>query len=161
MAGSLTHGGHDGPVSARTIELHHGDHLISTDPARVDVEAVHRWLSEEAYWAVGRTVETQRRAIEHSALVVGAYDASGGQVGFARMVTDLATFAWLADVYVVALAQGTGLGTAMVETIVEHPDVVSVARQLLATRDAHDLYARFGYERLTEPDRWMVRRGPV
>ena len=148
-------------MPARTIELQHDGHLISTDRGRVDVDAVHRWLSEEAYWAVGRTVETQRRAIEHSPLVVGAYDASGGQVGFARMVTDLATFAWLADVYVVAAARGTGLGTAMVETIVEHPDVASIARQLLATRDAHGLYARFGYRPLTEPDRWMFRHGPA
>lgn len=153
-------GGHDGPVPARTIERHHGDHLISTDRVRIDVDAVHRWLSENAYWAAGRTIATQRRAIENSALVVGAYDAAGRQVGFARMVTDLATFAWLADVYVVAAVRGTGLGTAMVETIVEHPDVASIARQLLATRDAHGLYARFDYERLVEPERWMLRHGP-
>jgi GNAT superfamily N-acetyltransferase len=159
MVGAPARSGHDGPVPAPTIELRHGDHLISTDPARVDVGAVHQWLSEESYWAAGRSIDTQRRAIEHSALVVGAYDAAGAQVGFGRMVTDLATFAWLADVYVVATARGTGVGTAMVRTIVQHPDVATVARQLLATRDAHDLYARFGFERLTEPDRWMWRRG--
>ena len=147
-------------MPAPTIETHHGDHLISTDPARVDVVAVHRWLSERAYWALGRTFETQRRAIEHSALVVGAYTVGGDQVGFARMVTDLATFAWLADVYVIDEARGTGLGAAMVGTIVEHPDVATIKRQLLATADAHDLYARFGYEPLSEPDRWMFRLGP-
>jgi GNAT superfamily N-acetyltransferase len=161
MAEPVAPGGHDGSMSARTIETHHGDHLISTDPARVDVGAVHRWLSERAYWALGRTIETQRRAIEHSALVVGAYTAENDQVGFARMVTDLATFGWLADVYVVEEARGTGLGVAMVETIVEHPDVVTIKRQLLATADAHDLYARFGYEPLSEPDRWMFRLGPA
>lgn len=148
-------------MPARIVETHHGDHLISTDPARVDVVAVHRWLSERGYWALDRTFETQRRAIEHSALVVGAYSADGDQVGFARMVTDLATFGWLADVYVVDAARGTGLGVAMVRTIVEHPDVVTIKRQLLATRDAHDLYARFGYEPLSEPDRWMFRLGPT
>ena len=161
MAGPTSPGGHDGPMPARIVESSHGEHLISTDPARVDVVAVHRWLSEQAYWALGRTFETQQRAIEHSPLVVGAYTADGGQIGFARMVTDLATFAWLADVYVVEEARGTGLGAAMVEAIVEHPDVVSIKRQLLATADAHDLYARFGYEPLAEPDRWMVRLGPA
>lgn len=158
MARAVTPGGHDGRVPA--IETHHGDYLISTDPARVDVVAVHRWLSERAYWALGRTFETQRRAIEHSALVVGAYTAGGDQVGFARMVTDLATFAWLADVYVIDEARGTGLGVAIVGTIVEHPDVAMIKRQLLATADAHDLYARFGYEPLSDPDRWMFRLGP-
>ena len=91
--------------------------------------------------------------------MVGAYFAEGEQVGFARMVTDLATFAWLADVYVVDEVRGSGLGTAMVQTIVEHPDVASIKRQVLATRDAHGLYARFGYESLSEPDRWMFRHG--
>lgn len=148
-------------MPARIVESNQGEHLISTDPARVDVVAVHRWLSEREYWALGRTIETQRRAIEHSALVVGAYSADGDQVGFARMVSDLATFGWLADVYVVEEARGTGLGVAMVEAIVEHPDVVTIKRQLLATADAHDLYARFGYEPLSEPERWMFRLGPT
>lgn len=159
MTGSIPRGGHDGPMPARTIEMQHGDHLISTDPTRIDVVAVHRWLSEQAYWALGRTFETQRRAIEHSALVVGAYSVAGDQIGFARMVTDLATFAWLADVYVVDEARGTGLGTALVKAIVEHPDVATIKRQLLATADAHGLYARFGYEPLSEPGRWMFRLG--
>lgn len=161
MADRAAADGHDETMPVRTTETQHGDHLISTDPARIDVVAVHRWLSEQAYWALGRTFETQRRAIEHSALVVGAYSAEGDQIGFARMVTDLATFAWLADVYVIDEARGVGLGTAMVRAIVEHPDVDTIKRQLLATRDAHDLYARFGYEPLSEPDRWMFRLGPT
>lgn len=150
---------HDGRVTAQLLELDHGDHLISTDPARVDVEAVHRWLSDRSYWAAGRTFETQRRAIEHSALVIGAYDADGAQVGFARMVTDLATFAWLADVYVIESARGTGLGSALVKAIVEHPDVATIQRQILATADAHALYERFGYQVLTNPERVMFRHG--
>lgn len=157
MPSAMSAAGHDGRVTVRLVELHHGDHLISTDPDRVDVAAVHRWISECSYWAAGRPFETQRRAIEHSALVVGAYDPAGSQVGFARMVSDLATFAWLADVYVEESARGTGLGTALVRTVVEHPDVAGVQRQLLATRDAHDLYARFGYVALTEPEKWMIR----
>ncbi len=143
----------------RLIEFPHGDHVISTDPTRVDVRAVHRWIAEESYWAPGRAFDVQQRAIEQSALVIGAYDATGAQAGFARMVTDLATFGWLADVYVVATARGAGLGTVMVRTIVEHPDVASVSRQVLATRDAHQLYRSFGYEQMAEPERWMMRHG--
>ena len=157
MPGGALVGGHDGRVTAELLELHHGEHLVSTDPSRVDVEAVHRWISESSYWAAGRSFEVQRRAIEHSALVVGAYDVDRAQLGFARMVTDLATFAWLADVYVVESARGAGLGTAMIRTIVEHPDAAGVQRQLLATADAHDVYARFGYEALPEPEKWMMR----
>lgn len=145
-------------MPARIIEVRHGDILISTDPTRVDVAEVHRFLSTESYWAQGRPREVQERAIEHSHLVIGAYASSGAQVGFARMVTDLATWAWLSDVYVLPAHRGGGLGTAMVRTIVEHPDVVDVRLQFLATRDAHGLYARFGYTPLDEPARWMHRR---
>lgn len=141
------------------VEAQHGPYLISTDPSRVDVREVHRFLSEESYWAAGRPFEVQARAIEHSHLVAGAYDIRGAQVGFARMVTDLATFAYLCDVYVVPAVRGTGLGTALVRTIVEHPEVVELRWQFLATADAHDLYRRFGYTELTEPARWMHRRG--
>lgn len=145
-------------MPARLIEIQHGDILISTDPARVDVGEVHRFLSTESYWAAGRPLEVQRRAIEHSHLVAGAYAPGGAQVGFARMVTDLATWAWLCDVYVLSTHRGGGLGTALVRAIVEHPDVAHVRLQFLATRDAHGLYARFGYTPLDEPERWMHRR---
>ena len=114
-------------------------------------------MAEESYWAQGRPFDVQRRAIEHSALVVGAYSADGEQVGFARMVTDLATWAWLCDVFVMPEHRRGGLGTTMVRTIVEHPDVVDVRWQMLATRDAHDLYAKFGYRPLDDPPRWMHR----
>ena len=144
-------------MPAVIVEFQHGDYLISSDPARVDVGAVHRFLSEQSYWAQGRPLETQRRAIEHSALVVGAYAPSGEQVAFARMVTDLATWAWLCDVYVVPGHRGAGLGTALVRTIVEHPDVAEIRWQFLATRDAHELYAKFGYRPIDDPTRWMHR----
>jgi GNAT superfamily N-acetyltransferase len=114
-------------------------------------------MSEQSYWAQGRPFDVQRRAIEHSALVVGAYTMAGEQVGFARMVTDLATWAWLCDVYVMPEHRGGGLGTVMVRTIVEHPDVVDVRWQFLATRDAHELYAKFGFRALDDPARWMQR----
>lgn len=148
-------------MPAQVIELRHDDVLVSTDPARIDVDEVHRFLSNESYWAQGRPLEVQRRAIDHSHLVVGAYTADGAQVGFARMVTDLATWAWLCDVYVHPSQRGTGLGTEMVRTIVEHPDVAGVRWQFLATRDAHGLYSRFGYTPLDDPQRWMHRPGPM
>jgi GNAT superfamily N-acetyltransferase len=144
-------------MPATIVELRHGDYLISTDPARLDLEAVHRFISEDSYWAQGRPFEVQRKAIEHSALVVGAYAPDGQQVAFARMVTDLATWAWLCDVYVMPEHRGGGLGTAVVRTIVEHPDVVDIRWQFLATRDAHELYAKFGYRQLDDPARWMHR----
>lgn len=148
-------------MPAAVVEFTHRSHLISTDPSRVDVREVHRFLTEESYWAAGRPFDVQARAIEHSHLVVGAYAGDGAQVGFARMVTDLATFAWLADVYVLPTARAGGLGTAMVRTIVEHPDVTAVRWQFLATRDAHGLYGKFGYTPIDDPGFWMHRRPPV
>lgn len=145
-------------MPAQVTEGAHGDVLISTDPGRVDVAAVHRFLANDSYWALGRSLELQRSAIEHSHLVVGAYLPGGTQVGFARMVTDLATWAWLCDVYVLPEHRGGGLGTAMVRAIVEHPEVAGVRYQFLATADAHDLYAKFGYTPLDDPARWMHRR---
>jgi GNAT superfamily N-acetyltransferase len=149
-------------VPSDIMQRQHGRYTLSTDPALVDVGAVHRFLSESSYWARGRPFDVQAAAIANSLLVVGAYLDSGAesatQVGFARMVTDLATFAWLADVYVLDEHRGGGLGTAMVRLIVEHPDVSGVPLQFLGTADAHGLYARFGYAPLTEPARWMLRR---
>ena len=95
-------------MPAAIVELRHDDYLISTDPERLDLVAVHRFLSDQSYWAKGRSFEIQRRAIEHSALIVGAYAADGEQVGFARMVTDLATWAWLCDVFVAPEHRGGG-----------------------------------------------------
>ena len=149
--------GHDGQVHARLVEVRHGDHVISTDPARIDLDVVHSYISEDSYWAAGRSLEVQRRANAHSALLVGAYGPDDAQVGFARMVTDLATFAWLADVFVLPVARGLGLGTELVRVIVEHPDVVGIDRQILATGDAHGLYAKFGYTPVPRPERIMVR----
>ena len=148
-------------MPAAIVEVQHGDYLISTDPARVDIDAVHRLLSEESYWAQDRPLEVQRRAIAHSSLLAGAYTARDEQVAFARMVTDLATWAWLCDVLVAPGHRGCGLGTALVRTIVEHPDVAHVRWQFLATHDAHDLYAKFGYRSLDDPARWMQRGEPA
>jgi GNAT superfamily N-acetyltransferase len=153
-------------VACEVIERQHRGYLLSTDPTRVDVDAVHRFLSESSYWARGRPFDVQSAAIANSPLVVGAYEGAGAdgtpgtgaQVGFARMVTDLATFAWLCDVYVLDEHRGGGLGTAMVRLIVDHPAMRGVRLQILATADAHGLYERFGYAPLPETARWMSRR---
>ena len=128
---------------------------VSTDPELLDVDTVHRWLSTEAYWATGRTREVVERAIAGS-LNFGAYD-EGVLVGYARLVTDHATFAWLCDVFVDSSARGLGVGTALMTAVDETLSSLQVRRAVLATADAHALYARFGFEPMTEPERWMVR----
>jgi GNAT superfamily N-acetyltransferase len=129
---------------------------ISTDPARLDAELVHRWLSLDAYWALGRPRETQDQAIAGS-LNFGVYDrTSGVQVGYARVVTDGATFAWLCDVYVAPAARGHGLGAAMVTAVRDHLARYGLRYVLLATEDAHALYARVGFTPLVRPEKWMA-----
>ncbi|MGV9501846.1 GNAT family N-acetyltransferase [Streptomyces sp. NPDC003642] len=129
---------------------------ISTDPSRVDAERVHRWLSTDAYWALGRPREKQDRAIEGS-LNFGVYDtASGEQVAYARVVTDRATFAWLCDVYVAPSVRGKGVGTALVTAVREEVRSFGVRRVLLATHDAHGVYEKIGFAPLARPEHWMV-----
>ncbi|WP_228975512.1 GNAT family N-acetyltransferase [Streptomyces sp. DH12] len=132
-----------------------GRYEISTDPARLDRALVHRWLSTDAYWARGRERGRQDRAIDGS-LNFGAYDGeTGAQAAYARVVTDLATFAWLCDVYVHPAARGGGLGTGLVGAVRDHLAPYGLKRVLLATEDAHGLYARLGFEPLADPGRWM------
>ena len=126
---------------------------ISTDPNRLDMTLIHHCLSESAYWAIGRPREVVRRAFDNS-LCFGAYD-DGRLVGFARVVTDYATFAWLADVFVLEAYRGQGVGKALVQAVQDHEDLRAV-RILLATKDAHGLYAQYGYEPVA-PDRYMQR----
>ena len=111
---------------------------ISTDPNRLDIALIHHCLSESAYWAIGRPREVVQRAFDNS-LCFGAYH-DGRLVGFARVVTDYATFGWLADVFVVEAHRGQGVGKALVQAVEDHPDLQGV-RLLLATKDAHKLYA--------------------
>jgi GrpB-like predicted nucleotidyltransferase (UPF0157 family)/GNAT superfamily N-acetyltransferase len=122
----------------------------------VDVALVHAWLSREAYWALGRPFEVVARSIENS-LVVGLYAADGAQAGFARFVTDYATFGWLCDVFVDPAHQGRGLGSFLAGTAIAHPAVAAV-HQVLATAPGRTLYARQGYAPLASPERWMERR---
>jgi GNAT superfamily N-acetyltransferase len=125
---------------------------ISTDQTRLDLDVIHRHLAS-SYWASGRTREVIERSIRHS-LCFGAY-ADGGQVAFARVVTDRAVFGYLADVFVVPEYRGRGISKILVGHIVEHPDLAGLSVFMLRTRDAHALYARFGFEPLRHPEEVM------
>jgi GNAT superfamily N-acetyltransferase len=129
---------------------------VSDDRSLVDVGRVHRWLSSESYWAEGRSFDVVSRSVRES-LTLGLYGPDDGQVGVCRLVTDYATFAWLCDVFVDPAVRGGGLGTFLVGTATAHPDVRDL-RLVLGTRDAHELYRRFGFESLAAPERWMERR---
>ncbi len=139
------------------IEQQRGEYTLSTEKSRLDLAALHVYLSVTAYWALGRSYETVVKSIEHS-LCFGIYAQDGKQVGFARVVTDYTTFAWLCDVFVLETHQGKGLGKWLVEAVVSHPALQDIKRIMLATRDAHELYRRYGgFELLQAPERWMVR----
>lgn len=138
------------------LEYQRGEYVISTDRARIDVEVLHDYLCNRAYWALGRSRETVVRSIEHS-LCFGLY-AGSEQAGFSRVVTDYATFAWLCDVFVLEAHRGQGLGRWMVECVVAHPALKDLGLFILATRDAHELYRRYGgFDGLQQPGKWMLR----
>ena len=134
-------------------------YTISDDPARLDLDTVHRYLSTESYWARDLPRETLERAVAGS-LCFGVYAGAGEQAGFARVVTDRATFAWLADVFVLPAHRGRGLSKRLMEAILAHPDLQGLRRFLLATWDAHGLYRQYGFEPPTRPDRLMERYRP-
>ena len=135
-----------------------GEYLITTDRSRLDVALIHNFLSNESYWAVGRSVEVVKRSLDNS-LCFGIYRKTE-QVGFARVVTDSATFAWLADVFVVSEHRRRGLAKWLMEVILTHPDLQGFRRWVLATKDAHSLYVHFGFIPLHRPERWMERPDP-
>ena len=126
--------------------------LISTDPARLDIVAVHAYLTQ-SYWAMGIAKEVVAKSVEGS-LCFGLYEGSR-QIGLARVITDKATFAYLCDVYVLAEYRGRGLGKWLMSVVRAHPDLQQLRRFVLVTRDAHGLYEQFGFSRLKEPGRYM------
>jgi GNAT superfamily N-acetyltransferase len=141
-----------------TTEYNHDGFVISTDRSKLDVRLIQHWLSHDSYWAQGRPLEVVQRSIDNS-LCFGVYEPGGGQIGFARVVTDYATFAWLCDVFILDEYRGRGLSKWLVQTVVSDPSLQRVRRLLLATRDAHELYRRYGgFESLQAPERWMERR---
>jgi len=140
------------------VEYRRGEYLISTAPARLDLDVIHGFLTD-CYWAKGIPLEVVARSIEHS-LCFGVYDGSGVQVGFARVVSDFATVAYLGDVFILESHRGRGLSKWLLECIMQHPALQGLRRWILLTRDAHGLYAEFGFRPLTAPDRFMEVHNP-
>ena len=155
-------------------EHRRSEFLISTDPARLDVDMIHAFLTN-CYWAKGIPRETLVRSIEHS-LCFGIYDCSSTrvpllaknarngaptQIGFARVISDFATIAYLGDVFVLESHRGRGLGKWLMECIIQHPTVRGLRRWILLTRDAHGLYSQFGFTALKAPERYMELHQPA
>ncbi len=137
-------------------EYHRDNYTISNDPSRLDVSFIHQFLTTNTYWARNRPLNVVRRSIENS-LNFGVY-CGDEQVGFARVITDYATFAWLCDVFIVPEHRKSGLGKWLVACVVNHPDLKPLRRLLLATRDAHGLYAKYGgFTPLANAERWMEK----
>jgi GNAT superfamily N-acetyltransferase len=150
------------------MEWRDREFVISDDPARVDLDVVHGFL-HTCYWAEGISRELVQRSIEHSlnfSLWVeprggaGAGGSGARQIGFARVVTDYATFAYVGDVFVVEAFRGRGLAKWLMRIVVEHPRLQGLRRWSLLTRDAHGLYEQVGFTKLAKPDRWMERHDP-
>jgi GNAT superfamily N-acetyltransferase len=139
------------------VEWTRDGYTISDDRERVDREAVHRYLAQESYWAAGIEREVLDRALDGS-LCFGLYAPDGGPAGFARVVTDRATYGYLADVFVLAEHRGRGLGAWLVEVAVGHPELATLRRWVLFTADAHELYVRFGFGPAATPETYMERR---
>jgi len=141
-----------GQEAEPTVEVAHGDYVVSTDRSRIDVAAVHAFL-RASYWSQGIPEETLRRAIA-GAICFGIYHGRE-QVGFARAITDRATFAYLSDVFIIEAHRGRGLSKLLLAVIMGHPSLQGLRRFSLTTRDAHALYAQFGFEVVANPDRQM------
>lgn len=135
-------------------ELQEGRFHVSTDPSLLDITRIHAFLTR-SYWAEGIPRDTVARSIQHS-IAFGLYDG-GKQIGFARAITDRATFSYLADVYVEDEFRGQGLGKLLVRAAMAHPHLQGLRRWLLATRDAHGLYRQFGFSELSTPGMWMEK----
>ena len=139
-------------------EWQNGEFTISTNKERLQIDLIQRFLTEESYWAKTRTREQTLAAVENS-LTFGVYKGED-QIGFARVVSDFATFAYLGDVFILEEFRGSGLSKWLLETIVSHPELQNLRRWILATKDAHTLYEKFGFHALKHPERWMEKPAP-
>jgi GNAT superfamily N-acetyltransferase len=140
------------------VESRRGEFLISTDPNRLDLDVIYEFLTN-CYWSKGIPREVVARSIEHS-LCFGVYDGNGVQVGFARVVSDFATVAYLGDVFILETHRGRGLSKWLMESITQHPALQGLRRWILLTRDAHELYKKFGFTPVKAPERYMERHDP-
>ena len=135
-------------------QAHASGYTLSTDPGRLDVTAIHHWLSEESYWARHIPRAILERAMAHS-LNFGLYAPDGAQAGFARIISDYTTFAWLCDVFVLEEFRGQGLSKWLMQQVLAHPELQHLRRYMLGTWDAHGLYQQFGYAPVARPERLM------
>ena len=142
-------------MQTEILEFYRDDFTISTDPARLDLAVIHDFLANQSYWVPGIAFRFVEVSIEHS-LNFGLYH-DGKQIGFARLLTDYVRFAYLMDVFILEEYRGKGLGKWLMDCVFNHPALQDVRRWMLATWDAHDLYARYGFEPLARPDRFMER----
>lgn len=140
------------------MELENGEFAISTEKSRLQIDVIQSFLTNDSYWAQRRTPKQTRTAIENS-ICFGLYHHDR-QIGFARVVSDQATFAYLGDVFVIEEFRGRGLSKWLMEVVVAHPDLQGLRRWVLATRDAHGLYEKTGFGPLVHPDRWMELTAP-
>lgn len=127
------------------------DYYISTQKQKLNLALIHQYLTEESYWAKNRSLETVKQSIENS-YCFGVYDANDNQVGFARVITDYTLFAWLCDLFILPAHQRRGLGKMLMKAITEEPSLQNLKRWGLNTRDAHGLYAQFGFTPMTHPE---------
>jgi len=139
-------------------EWRRGEYTISTDKTRLDLAIIHDFISNHSYWGRGRRIKTVQRSLDHS-LNFGIFKKDQ-QVGFARVVTDFATFAWIADVFILEEHRGQGLAEWLMKSILSHPELQGFRRWVLATKDAHELYRKFGFQELKRPERWLERPDP-
>lgn len=143
-----------------SFQVQRGRFNIDTDPQRLQLDVIHDYLANRSYWAKGRSLDVIEKSIANS-LCFGVYDDQA-QVGFARVVSDYATFGWVCDVFILESHRGLGLSKWLVETIIEHPDLRGIRRLLLATRDAHELYRRYaGFRVVEHPEKLMERPNPA
>ena len=145
-------------VKMNKQEWQNGKFTISTSRNRLQIDAIHKFLSEESYWAKERIREQTETAIKNS-LPFGVYKGEN-LIGFARVVTDFATFAYLGDVFILDEFRGQGLSKWLMEVIINHPELQGLRRWILATRDAHTLYEKFDFSALKFPERWMEKTAP-
>lgn len=145
------------PFETAVVERCHGEYRLSTDRRLLDLGRVSAFIAEESYWGKGLDRTTIERAIAGS-LPIGAYAAGGALAGFARVVTDGAVFAYLRDVFVLPPHRGQGLGRALSAAALDHPDLATVRNWMLATRDAHGVYAPLGFAPVADPSLYMQKR---
>lgn len=139
----------------KTFERKKGKFLITTDKRKLQIDFIHHWLSCESYWARNISRDAVKRVLRYS-LCFGVFDGVK-QIGFAKVVTDFTTTAYVGDVFIIADYRGRKLGQWLMNTMIAHPELQGLRRWILATRDAHGLYAKSGFKPLAKPERWMER----